>query len=54
MNGSLLANSRFIVGLLLIVAATLLLLFAEGDAAAAFGVTLGVLGLLSIAISRRQ
>jgi hypothetical protein len=46
-------TSRLIVGLVLIVIAVLLFLFAQGTFSTAGGVALAVLGLISIAISRR-
>jgi len=46
-------TSRFIVGLILVAAAVLLLLFG-GEAHTAGADALGVLGLVSIAISRRK
>ena len=47
-------RSRFIVGLVLVVAAILMFLFAKGDYSTAGAVAIGVLGLTSIAISRRR
>jgi hypothetical protein len=47
-------TSRFIVGLILVVAAALLLLWGRGAYATSGAIALGVLGLVSIAISRRK
>lgn len=47
-------RSRFIVGLILVAAAILIYLFAEGTISTAGAVAMGVLGLVSIAISRRK
>jgi hypothetical protein len=47
-------TSRFIVGLILAAAAVLLLLLGEGAHATSGAIALGVLGLVSIAISRRK
>ncbi len=47
-------TSRFIVGLILVAAAILLLLLGEGAYATSGAIALGVLGLVSIAISRRK
>jgi hypothetical protein len=47
-------KSRLIVGLVLIAAAVLMFLFGNGSYATAGVVTLGLLGLISIAISRRK
>jgi hypothetical protein len=47
-------TSRFIVGLILVAAAVLLLLLGKGAYATSGAVALGVLGLVSIAISRRK
>ena len=48
-----LQTSRLIVGVILILVAALLFLFAQGAFSTAGGVALAVLGLISIAISRR-
>lgn len=50
----MLNRSRFIVGLVLVGAAVLILLFAEGEYSTAGAIGLGVLGIVSIAISRRR
>jgi uncharacterized membrane protein len=47
-------TSRFIVGLILVVAAALLFLWGQGAYATSGAIALGVPGLVSIAISRRQ
>ncbi len=47
-------TSRLIVGLILVVAAALLLLLGEGAYATSGAIALGVLGLIAIAISRRK
>jgi len=47
-------TSRFIVGLILVVAAALLYLFGGESYATAGAVALAVLGLAAIAISRRR
>ena len=49
-----LKRSRFIVGVVLVVAAVLMFLFAKGDYSTAGAVAIGVLGLISMAISRRK
>jgi len=54
MKSSQLNKSRFIVGLLLVVIAVLILLFTKGDYSTAGAIGIGVLGLVSIAISRRK
>ena len=54
MKSSQLNKSRFIVGLILVVTAVLILLFTKGDYSTAGAIALGVLGLVSIAISRRR
>ncbi len=48
------STSRLIVGLALIVIAVALFLLGRGDYSTAGAVALGVLGLVSIAISRRK
>ena len=53
MRGSPLNRSRFVVGLTLVAVAVLLFLFGRGAYATAGAVALGLLGLVSIAISRR-
>jgi hypothetical protein len=47
-------TSRLIVGLLLVVVAVLLLLLGEGAYATSGAIAFGVLGLVSLAISRRK
>ena len=47
-------KSRLIVGLILVIAAALLFVFGKGSYSTAGVVALGILGLVSIAISRRQ
>jgi hypothetical protein len=47
-------RSRFIVGLALIAIAALLFLFGEGDYYTPGAISLGVLGLVLVAISRRK
>jgi hypothetical protein len=47
-------TSQLVVGLMLLVVAVLLLLLGEGDSATAGAVAFGVLGLVTIAISRRK
>jgi len=54
MKGSQLDKSRFIVGTILIVIAVLMFLFVKGDYSTAGAIGIGVLGLVSIAISRRK
>jgi hypothetical protein len=47
-------TSRLIVGLILVVAAALLFALGEGAYATSGAIALGVLGVVSIAISRRK
>jgi hypothetical protein len=47
-------TSRLIVGLILVIAAALLFLLGKGAYATSGAIALGVLGLVSIAISRRK
>jgi hypothetical protein len=47
-------TSRFIVGLILIALAVIIFLFGGGDSSTAGAIGLGVLGLVSIAISRKK
>lgn len=54
MKSSPLNLSRFVVGLILVTVAVLMFLFAEGDYATAGAIACGVLGLVSIAISRKK
>jgi hypothetical protein len=54
MNVSQLNKSRFIVGIILIVIAVLMFLFAEWDYSTAGAIGIGILGLVSIAISKRK
>jgi len=53
MKSSRLRKSRFLVGIVLVLIAALLLVFAEGGYYTAVAMGIGVLGLVSIAISRR-
>jgi hypothetical protein len=48
------ARSRLIVGLVLIIAAALLLIFGRGTASSVAVVAIAVLGVVLIAISRRK
>ncbi len=54
MKGSQLNKSRFIVGIVLVVIAVLMFLFTKGDYSPSGAIAIGVLGLISIAISRRR
>jgi len=54
MRSSQLSKSRFIVGIVLIVIAVLMFLFVKGNYSTAGAIGIGVLGLVSIAISRRR
>jgi len=54
MSSSRLNKSRFVVGVILVVIAVLIFLFAKGDYSTAGAIGIGVLGLVSIAISRRK
>ena len=54
MKNSKLNKSRFIVGLILVAIAVLMFLFTKGDYSTSGAIGLGVLGLVSIAISRRK
>jgi hypothetical protein len=54
MRSSQLNRSRFIVGMILVALAVLILLFAKGDYSTAGAIALGVLGLVSIAIAKRN
>lgn len=54
MRSSQLNKSRFIVGIVLVVIAVLMLLFAKGNYSTAGAIGIGVIGLVSIAISRRK
>ena len=47
-------TSRFIVGLILVAVAVLLLLLGEGVYATSGAIAFGVLGLISIALSRKK
>jgi hypothetical protein len=53
MKGSQLRKSRFVVGAILIFTAVLMFLFVKGDYSIAGAVAIGLLGLISIAISRK-
>ena len=53
MNAQQLSQSRFLVGIALVIVAVALMVFAEGSYAVAGAVAFAVLGLVSIAISRR-
>jgi hypothetical protein len=53
MQHTRLNQSRLVVGVALVVIAVVLFVFARGDTATAGIVALGILGLTSIAISRR-
>lgn len=46
--------SRLVVGLILVGAAMLLLVWGEGDSASSGATALGVLGLIAITLSRRM
>jgi hypothetical protein len=54
MNSSGLTKSRFIVGLILVGVAVLMFLFGKGEYSTAGATVIGVLGLASIAVSRRK
>jgi len=54
MGTSQLSKSRFIVGTVLMAMAVLVFLFARGSYSTAGAIAMGVLGLVSIAISRRR
>jgi hypothetical protein len=54
MNNRQLNKSRFIVGLILVGIAVLMYLFLEGIYSTTGAIAFGVLGLVSIAISRRR
>lgn len=47
-------TSRFIVGLILVIAAALLFLLGKGACATSGAIALGVAGLVAIAISRKK
>ena len=53
MNNAQLSNSRLIVGILLVAIAAAMFLFGDGRYSTAGAVALAVLGLISIAISRK-
>ena len=53
MRRSRLSRSRLIIGIILVGIAILMFLFARGTYSTAGAIALGVLGLVSIAISRR-
>ena len=54
MKRSQLNRSRFIVGIILVVIAVLMFLFVKGDYSTAGAIGIGVLGLVSTAISGRK
>jgi len=54
MKGSQLSKSRLIVGIMLIIIAALMFVFFNERYATAGAIAIGVLGLVSIAISRRR
>jgi hypothetical protein len=54
MNSSQLNKSRFIVGLILVVIAVLMFLFVKGDYSTTGAIGIAIIGLVSIAISRRK
>jgi hypothetical protein len=54
MKRSQLNKSRFAVGIILVAIAILMLLFAAGNYATVGAIGIGILGLISIAISRRR
>lgn len=54
MKSSQLNKSRFIVGIVLVVIAASMFLFTKGDYSTAGAIGIGILGLVSIAISRRK
>jgi hypothetical protein len=54
MSSSRLSKSRFIVGTILVAIAILILLFGEGSIYTGGAIALGIVGLASIAISRRR
>lgn len=54
MEGSRLSKSRFVVGLILVITAALMFLFGKGDYATSGVVAIGLIGLASIASSRRK
>lgn len=54
MKPSQLNKSRFIIGLILVLIAVLMFLFAKGQYSTAGAIGIGLLGLISIAISRKK
>lgn len=54
MKNSGLNKSRFIVGLVLVGVAVLMFLFGKGEYSTAGAIGIGVLGLISVAVSRRK
>jgi hypothetical protein len=54
MTHSQLSRSRFIVGVVLVAVAIVMFLFVQWDYSTAGAIAIGVLGLISIAISRRS
>lgn len=53
MTHSQLNKSRFMVGVVLVIVAALMFLFLRADYSTAGAIAIGILGLVSIAISRR-
>jgi hypothetical protein len=54
MNEFRLSTSRLIVGIVLILIAVWMFFYSQGDYATAGAIAIGVLGLITIAISRRR
>ena len=54
MKNSGLNKSRFIVGLVLVGVAALMFLFGRGEYSTAGAIGIGMLGLISVAVSRRR
>ncbi|MBL8133503.1 MAG: hypothetical protein JNL42_16700 [Anaerolineae bacterium] len=54
MTRSQLSQSRFFVGILLLLGAVLMFVFAQGTLTTAGAVAFALLGLVSVAISRRN
>ena len=53
MQDSQLNKSRFVVGVIMVIVAVLMFLFASGNYSTAGATAIGVLGFASIAISRK-